>query len=226
MNVNASKIRGRMREMGLSQEELADKISISRRTLNTILQTGKISKADTLSKIAHVLQLREDEFLIEEGPVVTTGNIRSFDTNVGEHIHALPLISIRGAASIVDKSMDGFQLKFIEETYPVYLPEGLGRQKFVVVEVDGDSMEPQIRDRSKVLTLPIPMEDIKYESGGVYAIFFANRFVVKRIKTNDINTTGFLTLHSDNEQYGAITIPADEIRAMLKVAHVVFSGVR
>jgi transcriptional regulator with XRE-family HTH domain len=53
--IDAYKVGRRMDELGLTQEALADKIGISRRTLNTYLTSGEVKKEKLIGPIADAL---------------------------------------------------------------------------------------------------------------------------------------------------------------------------
>lgn len=96
----------------------------------------------------------------------------------------------------------------------------LRRPGALEMEVDGDSMEPTLMSGWSVACYPIPRSDFKYIPGGIYAVVFGNFFVIKRIKDNNILRDGTLTLHSDNDRGGTLTVPAEELRGVWKVVKV------
>lgn len=107
------------------------------------------------------------------------------------------------------------------EEVPIQNPTPeLRRPGALVIEVDGDSMEPTLMTGWSVACFPIQQADFKYMPGGIYAIVFGNFFVIKRVKDNDILRNGTLTLHSDNERGGTLTVPAEELRGVWKVVKV------
>lgn len=111
---------------------------------------------------------------------------------------------------------DGFEEVPIQNPTPE-----LRRKGTLVIEVDGDSMEPTLMSGWSVACYKIPKSDFKYLPGGIYGIVFGNFFVIKRIKDNNILRDGTLTLHSDNERGGVLTVPADELRGIWKVVKIV-----
>lgn len=173
-----------------------------------------------------------DELLKGEGGFsevgqVLTGNISSVRPNISEFYTHVPFLSVRAQAGMPTMLYSDCKTSWIEETYPVFLPLVAITEKHLVIEVQGDSMEPEIKSGALVLGEAVATDDIRYESGAVYAIIYGNnRFVVKRIKTNEITTAGTLTLWSDNEKYGHITVPANEIHCMWKITMKVAEAVR
>jgi phage repressor protein C with HTH and peptisase S24 domain len=94
------------------------------------------------------------------------------------------------------------------------------------VIIKGDSMEPEILSGAFVPGECVDVTDNRYESNGVYAVLYANRFVVKRINANDINDKKRLVLHSDNEHYRPIIFDAADIHCMWKIMRIVNSPLR
>ena len=155
------------------------------------------------------------------------GNIVSVRPNISEFYTSIPFLSVRAQAGIPPMNHDNFTLSWIEETYPVFLPIISITERHLIIEIAGDSMEPEIKGGALVLAEAVSKQDIKYESGAVYAVLYGNsRFVVKRIKTNDLNTNGSLILWSDNEKYGHITVHGEDIHCMWKVIEKVRETVR
>ncbi|SFD47859.1 XRE family transcriptional regulator [Spirosoma endophyticum] len=165
-------------------------------------------------------------FFLDEPIEGHSTNTRTIQPNIKELYRQLPYATLKAQAGIPE-SYEGCQLDWINETYPVYIRDYVANKKELVIEIDGDSMTPGIVDGARVLAESVSKDDIKYESGGIYAVLFGNgRFVVKRIKTNTINTDGVLRLWSDNETYGHIDIPANEIHCMWKVVGKVWEPMK
>jgi phage repressor protein C with HTH and peptisase S24 domain len=93
--------------------------------------------------------------------------------------------------------------------------------KHMVVQVEGKSMEPSLPDKSVVVIEKVDRSDFEYVSGGIFTVLYDSKFVIKRIKQNQIQETGKVTLISDNADHGSKLISADEIRFMGKVLGIV-----
>jgi phage repressor protein C with HTH and peptisase S24 domain len=198
----------------------ADFMGVSR---NQVYQYFKMEMLhfSVLSKAADFIGIDVAEFLPdgetgqEQGQFVS-GNVKSVATNFPELYTQVPFLSAKAQAGLPIMSFENCELR-LDESYPVFLPTVTMTKRHLVIELIGDSMEPEIKNGSIVLCESVSKNDIKYESGGVYAVMYANRLVVKRIKTNDINEKNTLTLWSDNERHGRITIQGEDITCMWKV---------
>lgn len=129
----------------------------------------------------------------------------------------LTYISIKARASFVDMGQQ------LEEPMPLYHVTYHGEEDIsdqLVIEVDGDSMEPTIATGTKVRCKKINKGDWQYLNSGVYVVIYGNYFVIKRVKNSPVN--GIVELHSDNTVTGGtLTIPLSEIRKILKVIRIV-----
>ena len=96
----------------------------------------------------------------------------------------------------------------------------------VVIEVNGDSMEPYYPSGTKVRCVEVDKSNWQYINSGVFAVSYAGSFVIKRIKSNDFHK-GYIVLHSDNtETGGSVQVPIEQLRSVLKVVRVVDAPAR
>jgi transcriptional regulator with XRE-family HTH domain len=88
----------------------------------------------------------------------------------------------------------------------------------LVVDIAGDSMEPQLRSGMKVLVEELPNVDKWKEARpGIYIVVFKHHFVIKRIKHNTLAATGKVLLESDNPEGGVEEVIIDDIHGMWRV---------
>lgn len=88
MNNLSKNVKSRMRDLGLTQKELAEKVGTTQVTIHRII-TGKVSKTARLVELANALECTTDELL-------TTNSISLLSSNVeeGPELHGLyPVIS-------------------------------------------------------------------------------------------------------------------------------------
>ncbi|MDO7846451.1 LexA family transcriptional regulator [Hymenobacter sp. M29] len=132
----------------------------------------------------------------------------------------LPRVPVRARASFAesfasDAGFEDYELSLIQNPTPEMRKNGS-----IEMEIDGDSMEPTLLSGWFVACTLVDKSNFKYMTSGVYAIVFGNHFVVKRIKDNDLSRNGTLTLHSDNERAGSLTINEEDIVSIWKVQRV------
>ena len=91
----------------------------------------------------------------------------------------------------------------------------------LVFEIDGASMEPQLRAGMLVAVTPLAFEDIKYAVSGEYVVAFSNQLTVKRIKDNDLLTKRHLVLNFNNPRAGILTVAGEDSRRLRRAADII-----
>ncbi len=136
----------------------------------------------------------------------------------------IPYLPIKFQASFIENY--NVSLKYEDLGKHSVLKANLKNKKHpVVIEIQGNSMSPQLQSGNKVLANQISETEWPYITGGVYAIIYRDFFVVKRIKDNDLLSKNTLTLHSDNLKSGNIIIKKEEIKGVWKITNIIDAGV-
>ena len=191
---------------------------------------------DVVDKLAKLYKVTEDFILYgEDGPPASVLEMRRQVSQLGiKTVDEAPVryraddievvfghrVPVAARATFAENLAEGGKMDNFEEV-PIKNPTPeLRRPGALEIEVDGDSMEPTLMSGWSVACYPIDKADFKYLPGGVYAVVFGSFFVIKRIKSNNILKDGTLTLHSDNERGGVLTVPAEELRGIWKVVKV------
>lgn len=100
------------------------------------------------------------------------------------------------------------------------------RKNWWIIEVDGDSMEPQLVSRSRVLAWYVAKEAVADLKPGVWAIQYDDDFVIKRVRANSLEAEQGLMLHSDNPPPDPYFIRADSVRHVWFIEKTIDSKVR
>jgi len=218
-----------LRNRDISNRALGLLMNLSPNTASkTVSQyiNSKQLRHSTKSKIAKALEVREEAIFYQP---ITSRSLRSIDKvyedDNSEWVY-LPFIPVKARATFDYE-------RFWDEPeeygkYPVrvsVLKPDYIKRRGVVIEVDGDSMEPELRSGHKLTAYEIDPGDWPFTSG-VVAVRFRNEFVIKRIRENRLRETGHLTLTSDNPSGGTFSIPASEIQVMWKLDEFVGGKVR
>lgn len=96
----------------------------------------------------------------------------------------------------------------------------------VVFSVNGESMEPNIKNKSRVLGKLIKKAQWHWAKG-IVIIAYNNSFVVKRILENHLDSENFLVLGSDNPEYTEkIKVSLDSINIMYQADRIVYAPIR
>lgn len=193
--------------------ELAHRAGVAEPTLHSILKRND-AKASQLTSIASVLQV----------PVATLIESNATALENPNYLE-LPYISVPARASFIEMVSDEKNYGY-PDTFRVVAEPKANYTSQVIIEVDGDSMDPYYPSGTKVRCKEIPSGDWQYLNSGVYAVSYSNYFVIKRIKSNDY-TKGYLVLHSDNTDTGGINeVPITQIHHMWRVLRVVDAPAR
>jgi len=152
--------------------------------------------------------------------IFNPNNIKSSSVYIPDDLTQVLFVNRNTAASFVESYCDETQ---ISETIAVteLTEQELKKHKYIVFEVAGNSMEPTLKDKSRILAKFIDPSDWEYCSGGVFVVCYKNFLVVKRIKKNDLMLGDVLTLSSDNETAGEMTIRKSDITGIWEAVRIV-----
>lgn len=218
MNFDNLDLRSLRKKMKLRQDELAEKLGVHR---NTVVNYERDSKLIPESKKALITSIFGDK------PSSTEKNDSAYEhvtaRLVNDQFIDLEYIPVKARAGFAELQ----QINYTHhETFRVIRTEiGESFTKQVIIEIDGDSMEPNYTSGTKVRCKEVDAGDWIYINSGVYVVVYSNFFVVKRVKNSPSN--GILTLHSDNTETGGTTdVPLDDVRKIWKVMRIVDAPAR
>lgn len=99
-------------------------------------------------------------------------------------------------------------------------------ESYCVFEIFGESMSPQIQPHARVLCQEIPPTRWHTLTDCVVVIAYADRFVIKRVASNRLQTEDYLVLSSDNPDYPQHeTAPLSDIRAIFRAKRIISSQI-
>jgi repressor LexA len=136
----------------------------------------------------------------------------------------IPYLPIKFQASFIENHTNGLKFEDLER-YSVLKSTIKNIKEPVVIEIQGNSMSPQLQSGNKVLASKIAETDWPFATGGVFGVIYRDFFVIKRIKENDLLQKGSLMLYSDNLKNGSINVPKDEIKGIWKITNIIDAGV-
>ena len=214
---------------GLTQQQMADLLGLSRPSVAQLEGGRHQPGKETLETIVDKLEISRNWLWFGNGPMEEFsplgGNVKLLgDPDDAEYID-LKFVGVKvrgGFMEMMAGEGDYTTLDTVRIHDPT--PEML-KPGTLAFEIDGDSMEPQLRSGMRVVGVMLALEDIKYATSGVYVVAFANQFTIKRIKDNDINEKRWLVLHADNPQAGSLRVAAEDIRAMWRVRRIIHGEV-
>lgn len=195
---------------------------------------GAEPKFSTICKILKAEPNISTDWLISgKGGMYIEGNQKEEDISdlsvvssyIREELIDLPLVEQDAAASFVENLPDWDKRQ--NDTFAVMPESGEALDSsYIVFKVNGQSMEPTIPDKAKILSKLIPEEEWESASG-VVAVVYNKSLIIKRVHKNALFSKNVITLSADNPQtVPTLDIERSEIRAMWKVVRIVSSEVR
>jgi hypothetical protein len=100
------------------------------------------------------------------------------------------------------------------------LPPGKTAEDYkdaVVFDIEGDSMEPSLRDGQQVIAWPVPESKWEYLHNTACVVDYEDTVTVKAIYGNDLNNTDGLTLHATGGKGGHFTVSRNDIHSIWEV---------
>ncbi len=207
LSILSENIRRRMYELDVrSYKALEIKAGVPRDSIRNLMSgRTKSIRAEKLEPIAAALQMTVEE-LVSDG--------RTEPAQGEEEIVKLPRYDVRlaaGAGAFPDTEQVIDYIPFNRKWLKSVVPGGV--EKLVVVEVDGDSMEPSIRSKDEIL---INLSDTVVVDGGIFAILMNDALVIKRV----FRSPDGLEIRSDNDRHPSWTI-RDEGSSLIIVGRAV-----
>jgi len=232
-----------------TQTALADCIGVAKSVITDYTKTTTFDPTTRQAILDGVKRLTGEETITDEeifGSLLPVRNIGSarLVRNVGnfsaEPICVLPFVPIRARAGIATPqywTQRQETTRIMQASLEDYEADPTNpRKSWWVIEVDGDSMEPQLRSRARVLGYYVGREEetgfkldlnlLYHLKPGIWAIQYDDEFVIKRVRSNNMEADGGVMLYSDNPPPDPFFIRADSIRHVWFIETVVSSPVR
>ncbi|MGV3561588.1 XRE family transcriptional regulator [Larkinella arboricola] len=225
-------------EKNTKQVDLARLLNKNKATITTYIQSEKLQDR-TWNAITAVLGAGYEEIVgapeigaPESEPRIVGPSVKPYYAPIEapDQYTSVMLIPVRDRAGFQYSSyieLEGERINvltdYLERLNRITDPAKREEEKvrYVVIEIDGDSMEPRLEAGFKVLAYQLDSSAWAYQASGIYAVEFGDQLVVKRIKDNTLLESGILTLHSDNPEGGRLSVPLSEIRNIWKVERII-----
>ena len=187
------RIKTKREELGMTQEELGDKLSLNKSTIQRY-ETGQVKKiklpvlqamAEQLKVDPNWLALKSDNIEYISPALEPNATLLS-----KEHIHLIPVFESVAAG------FGAYADNRIVEYMPLYIVSESEAENTIVVKVQGDSMYPKIENGDSIQVLRQDFAD----NGQVVVIMIdEENAVVKKYEYDKKNKT--VKLHSFNPEY-------------------------
>lgn len=209
--------------------ELARRLGVSKSTVSGYYTSKFI---ENRQPILAALEATEEAVFGGDGEDKVYDNRGLVQKNIGfvstfGEVVQLPFVPVTARAGF-DYHRFWSESSPIIQTYPVLktqLKENYDQKRAVVIEINGDNMEPNLLPGDKVTAYEVDPDDWPYVTGPV-ALSYKDEFVVKRIVRNDLMLLGHLQLTSDNPAGGSFPVPQAEIKTIWRLDERVGGKVR
>lgn len=129
-------------------------------------------------------------------------------------------VSFKARASFGYMQMQHFKDSDLFDTVLFRLPPGRAEEDYkdaLVFDIEGDSMEPSLRDGQQVIAWPVSDSRWEYLHNTICVVDYAEEVTVKAILKNDLNNTDGLTLHATGGAGGSFTVARKDIHSIWEV---------
>nr|DAO79839.1 MAG TPA: putative transcriptional regulator [Caudoviricetes sp.] len=210
--------------LATTQLDVAKKMGSQRSNISSALNGNERYLTDNLlakfneafGGIFDVNWLINGEGSMLKGTAPTISPVKSY---IRENLVNVPYVPAVAKASFVESLYD---TTYDMDSYGVMPEDGedLMSGDYIVYQINGDSMAPNIPNTSKVLAKKIPEE--KWEmASGVIVIVYGKTLAIKRILKNGLFDGNYIILKADNPEYGQFQVERTEIRGMWQAIRIV-----
>lgn len=129
-------------------------------------------------------------------------------------------VSFKARASFGYMQMQRYKDSDIFETVLFRLPPGKTEEDYkdaLVFDIEGDSMEPTLRDGQQVIAWPIPEAKWEYLHNTICVVAYEEEVAVKAVFKNELNNRDGLTLHATGGRGGEFTVSRNDINSIWEV---------
>lgn len=228
----------------VSQQAVGELIGVSRSAVNGYEKGKSFPVPDKLLKLAQYFEVSVDYLLTGE-KTPSQANLAGVSKNSDIHSGAntstyppgqsnvqavgllsdIPVIKLRrvsfkARASFGYAQLQRYKDSDIFDTVLFRLPPGRTEQDYkdaVVFDIEGDSMEPSLRDGQQVIAWEIPEARWEYLHNTICVVAYAEEVTVKAVLKNDLNNTDGLTLHATGGMGGEFTVARKDIHSIWEV---------
>jgi transcriptional regulator with XRE-family HTH domain len=236
---NVLKINDRFSELRyklkLSKDALGAIAGVSGTAIGNI-ENGKTKSpsADVIAAISIKLGISTDWLLTGEGEMLASDaeaqkvlkypagqrNVEAYKALSDIPVIYLPHVSFKARASIGYAQLQRFKDTDIFDKVLFRLPPGRTAEDYqdaVVFDIEGDSMEPSLRDGQQVIAWPIPDSKWEYLHNTTCVVDYGENVTVKAIFKNELNNMDGLTLHATGGRGGSFVVERKDIHSIWEV---------
>lgn len=217
----AERLKMARKALGYNQEEAAKLCGIARMTFSRY-EKGETTPGIIFQKsIAATLNVDPDWLMTGEGIPPKGNGIMAPVSNY--QFTQLPMLTYAAAATFDALKFFENDSEYMGSGYTVLKQPGCDYKNAVVINIEGNSMEPKFPSGSKIVAVPMPENQWEYASGYIAISLKAEVFMFKRVKSAGPKS---IVLISENPQFPEEReVALDSINIMWKVLHLVYAPI-
>ena len=174
--------------LGFNQANFSEKIDLAAQSLARYEKNKVNPSMEFIAKLTDMFNINSNWLLTGKGEMFISN-----DTTKNSDNYFIDLLNVRAGAG------EGIYNYVIETVDTISLDKSFFRtpintNKIKGIQVDGDSMEPTLRDGDYVLI----DENINFGTNGIYAIQYGGQILIKRLQ---FKMDGTILIISDNDKY-------------------------
>jgi repressor LexA len=233
------RIKSRRKLHKLTQEQVAIEVGVTKSAISKFESGASLPSLQVLRKMSQLFRVPVDYLMraaddhYDESDEASQAESQKFppyppgQTNVTAvgllsdiKIIKLRRLSFKARASFGYMQMQRFKDSDIFDTVLFRLPPGRTEEDYkdaIVFDIEGDSMEPSLRDGQQVIAWQIPESKWEYIHNTACVVAYLEEVTVKAILKNDLNNTDGLTLHATGGRGGSFTVERKDIHSIWEV---------
>jgi phage repressor protein C with HTH and peptisase S24 domain len=209
LKINAQALQTQLNRNSIGMANAIEWARILECTLEEIISHTNLNKENT-----SLIQEPEDQYGNKPNTIISPKQIF-------RNMVQLPYLSVNHQNKFVMKNNP--EISQITETHDVNMQEEIDLKDCIVFEINDEQMEPTILKNSKILVRLVNPEHWQFCQNSIYVVNYARTIGTFRIKSNTLNESKTLILHSDNSKYGEIKIPSESIKNIFHLVAVIWS---
>lgn len=213
-----------------SQKEIGEKIGITNRSYLSQLVNSDVPPVEFVNKFTTLApEISASWLLYNEGEMLKSENDNARLVGTAAKVISENTAAVRFFEVTPTASFQEFCTGATETPTTINIMPDSDEQldeSFCVFEVSGESMAPQIQPHARVLCKEMIPSRWHTLNNAIVVIAYSDRFVIKRIVSNNLKDGNSIILGSDNTAYpDKETVQLADIRAIFQAKRIISQNI-